>query len=176
MNIDRERINNLATKIRLALDIAAPPYDPHEAIIKLHGKVLYDIQDLYTDAYIEKLNNEEFCIHLNQNRHKNRERFTLAHELGHLFMHMGYLIDSAKWNSLSKIEESVFYRDNSYSIDEYEANEFAASFLMPKDEFIDVAGNYLSGNQYSLDPIAEYFDVSIEAVSNRGKWIGIFQW
>ena len=47
---------------------------------------------------------------------------------------------------------------------------------MPKDEFIQVAGNNLNNNQYSLSPIAEHFQVSMDAALNRGKWLGIFEW
>lgn len=176
MSIDRKKINMLAGKIRLALEMDTPPYSPEEAISKLNGTILYDIQDCNTDAYIEKIDEEHFRIHLNQYRHHNRERFTLAHELGHLFLHMGYIIDSEKWNSLSEVEESVFYRDNTSSFDEYEANEFAASFLMPRDEFVAVAEKYLNENRYALEPISTYFGVSIDAIANRGKWLGIFQW
>lgn len=176
MDINRQRINTIATKIRLALEMTKAPYDPDEAILKLGGKVVYDIQDHNTDAYIEKLNQSSFCIHLNQRKHHNRERFTLAHELGHLFLHMGFIIDESKWESLSKFGEDVFYRDNTYSKDEYEANEFAASFLMPQDEFLIIADQALNNNQYSIEPIAQHFDVSNDAVSNRGKWLGIFQW
>lgn len=176
MDINRQRINTIATKIRLALDIKKAPYDPNEAILRLGGKVIYDIQDYSTDAYIEKTDQDRFCIHLNQRKHPIREKFTLAHELGHLFLHMGFIIDESKWETFSEFDEDVFYRDNTYSKDEYEANEFAASFLMPKDEFLDVAEQYLDKNQYSIEPIAQHFGVSNDAVSNRGKWLGIFQW
>ncbi len=27
----------------------------------------------------------------------NRKSFTIAHELGHLFLHMGYIIDEERW-------------------------------------------------------------------------------
>lgn len=176
MSIDRKKINTLAGKIRLALEMNTPPYSPVEAISKLNGTILYDIQDCNTDAYIEKIDEDHFRIHLNQYRHHNRERFTLAHELGHLFLHMGYIIDSERWNSLSEVEKYVFYRDNTSSVDEYEANEFAASFLMPRDEFVTVAEKHLDKNRYALEPISTYFGVSTDAVANRGKWLGIFQW
>nr|WP_320194265.1 ImmA/IrrE family metallo-endopeptidase [uncultured Desulfobacter sp.] len=176
MDINRQKINTIATKIRLALEMNQAPYDPKEAILKLNGRVVYDIHDHNTDAYIEKIDNEKFCIHLNHNRHPKRERFTLAHELGHLFLHMGFIIDQDKWDSIFQLEENVFYRDNTYSKDEYEANEFGAAFIMPKQEFLDVAENNLNNNQYSIEPIGEYFDVSNDAVLNRGKWLGIFKW
>jgi Zn-dependent peptidase ImmA (M78 family) len=29
---------------------------------------------------------------------EERRKFTIAHELGHLFLHMGYLLDSDLWS------------------------------------------------------------------------------
>jgi Zn-dependent peptidase ImmA (M78 family) len=178
MNIDRQKINSISDKIRQALSLNTPPYDPLKAIELLKGNVLYDITDNNMDAYIEKHDNNSFIIHLNPSKPDSRERFTVAHEIGHLFLHMGYLINTTQWNSDNlQFNDSVFYRtDNNYSILEYEANEFAAAFLMPKDEFISVAERNLNNNKYTIDPIADYFGVSIIAAKNRGKWIGIFQW
>ena len=152
------------------------PYDPHDAISKLKGEVQYDIQNHNTDAFIKRLGETSFCVHLNEARPPQRARFTLAHGLGHLFLHMGYIFDPEKWKSQSVFNESVFFRDSRYSKDEYEANEFAAAFLMPREEFLEIAEENLAGIKYRLQPIAEHFEVSIHAVSNRGKWLGLFQW
>jgi Zn-dependent peptidase ImmA (M78 family) len=176
MSVNRKKIGDFADHIRGALEMNSPPYDPKDAIRKLNGKIIYDISEERTDGYIEKIDINNFCIHLSNNKSTQRERFTLAHELGHLFLHMGFIIDDEKWKSLSKLPESVFYRGNSYSDEEYEANEFAASFLMPKGDFLDIAGSNLHDNIYNIEEIASCFDVSLEAVANRGKWLGIFQW
>ena len=52
-----------------------------------------------------------------------RRKFTIAHELGHLFLHMGYMIDSDLWEQQ---ENATFYRAGNSS-EEYQANEFAAA-------------------------------------------------
>jgi Zn-dependent peptidase ImmA (M78 family) len=177
MDIERNTINQLADNIRVALDMIKAPYKPREAIDKLGGSIEYDFLERDIDAYIKKVNNDNFKIVLNYNiSYERRENFSLAHELGHLFLHMGFIIDSEKWNSLSEYKDSIFYRNNKYSLEEFEANEFAAAFLMPKNEFIMVAEENLENNQYNLAPISEYFDVSLQAVANRGKWLGIFEW
>lgn len=60
--------------------------------------------------------------------------------------------------------------------EEYEANEFAMAFLMPKDEFLKVAENYLENNIYDCNKIAEYFDVELNIVIKRGQSLGIFSY
>lgn len=176
MSIERNKINALSDKIRAALEFTEAPYNPEQAVIDLGGVIQYDITETDFEAYIEKVSGTGFCIHLKPSENVKRERFTIAHELGHLFLHMGYLIDPEKWEKADSLKESAFYRDNRYSSEEFQANEFAAAFLMPKAEFINVANRYLQGNKYDTDAIAEHFKVSRKAASNRGKWLGIFQW
>jgi Zn-dependent peptidase ImmA (M78 family) len=92
---------------------------------------------------------------------------------------MGYLLDKVKWTSMSNndFQDSAFFRmSDNYTQEENEANEFAASFLMPKGEFIDIAKQHLSNNHYTIGPIADHFQVSEIAAINRGKWLGIFAW
>lgn len=176
MNIDRSRINKLADSIREALELVVPPYEPKVAVKKLNGEIFYDLSAEDIDAYIEKIGDQRFGIHLSKNQFPQRERFTLAHELGHLFLHMGYIIDENKWNILNKEGRDKFCRDNTTSKDEYEAHEFAAAFLMPKQEFLLKAKSTLSGDYYNVEALANEFGVSLDAATNRGKWLGIFQW
>jgi len=59
--------------------------------------------------------------------HPNRQRFTIAHELGHFVK--GHLRDRPLFRDPSK----NFNLDN-YDIHEVEANNFAANLLMPKEK------------------------------------------
>ena len=56
-------------------------------------------------------------IHVNQNHHWRKRRFTIAHEIGHMLMN----------TSCSNLEESL--HENKPA--EIEANQFAAELLMP---------------------------------------------
>jgi len=175
-------IATIANKVRESLKLERP-YSPEEVVKKLCGEINETINEEYVDAYIKKSGETSFIIQLNADRAKTRKSFTIAHELGHLFLHMGFLIDDEKWNAINEdYQDSAFYRMSGHNIpgfyaqEEHEANVFAANFLMPKDEFIRVANDNLDGNRYNLSPIAEYFDVSEPAVANRGKWLGIFKW
>lgn len=151
------------------------PIDLEKLIRVLGGRLeLQDQLDGNMEAMIRKFN-DSFEIILDKNKPQSRRRFSIAHEIGHLFLHMGFLIDADKWEQSSDFKDSVYYRFG-YSAEEKEANEFAAALLMPEKEFREIARQNETNNQVAINPIADYFDVSREAVLARGKGIGLFQW
>lgn len=168
----REQINNLAETIRTACGLQTP-VDVDEAVRRLNGRLAIREEPEF-EAKIEKAG-DGFEITLSEQVHPNRRRFSVAHEMGHLFLHMGYLVDEEKWNSVGTYTDSVYYRYG-YNTEEYEAHEFAAALLMPRAEFIQVANQHRSGDAYQLAPIAEHFKVSVDAARNRGRWLGLFSW
>jgi hypothetical protein len=167
----REYINGLADIIRTGIELSVP-VDVDEAVKRLNGSIK-ELADIDYEAKIERIGEGfEICLSI---VHPNRRRFSIAHELGHLFIHMGYLLDEEKWASVGAYTDSVYYRYG-FNVEETEANEFAAAFLMPKEDFISKAEQHRNGDKYWIDPIAEYFQVSNEAAINRGKWLGVFRW
>lgn len=76
---------------------------------------------------IERLESGRFKISINKNDHYFRQRFTMAHELGHFLLHEDLMGDG--------IEDTTLYRSPKNSAvtvtHEIEANRFAASILMP---------------------------------------------
>ena len=95
-----------------------------------------------------------------------RDKFTIAHELGHLILHYplvarenpGVPMCATRW-----VDES----NADLVRAEWEANWFAAAFLMPSDEFI---ARYQSGG---LSPAALRFKVSVPAAKIRAKSLGL---
>jgi Zn-dependent peptidase ImmA (M78 family) len=85
------------------------------------------------------------------------------------------LINKEKWEAAGTYRDSVYYRYG-YSLEESEANEFAAAFLMPRAEFIEVTQNNLLDGVYQIEKIAEHFDVSLESAVYRGRWLRLFSW
>ena len=134
------------------------------------------------DAFIEKSQSDDskkFVIHLNANKPFSRTRFSLAHELGHLFLHMGFLTD--RWNNAETFKDSIYFRtiyrkDNNYSEEESEANEFAAAFLMPTEQFKNELFSRTSNGIIDFSSISNKFDVSEQAAINRAKFLGITCW
>lgn len=87
-----------------------------------------------------------------------RERFTIAHELGHWEMHPG--LD--QW-TLCTAENIYGYRGNA---EEVEANCFASEFLMP-DFLLTERVKYLSPTVETVKRLADHFQTSITATAVR---------
>lgn len=97
-------------------------------------------------------------IYINKNIDDQRKVFTLAHELAHHFIHEGrrFRLDTLDYSSEDKD-----------TLEESEANYFAASLLIPKDLLL-----YRLEKGDSIKQLAEYFEVSLPAIKNRLRWIG----
>lgn len=174
-SIRRSLIHRLADQIRQQLDLTFP-VDVTTAVTRLRGKIEDDELPPDVDAKISR-DGDSFCITMNSARNTMtvRDRFTIAHELGHLFLHMGYLIDPQKWASTPDYMGSAFYRYG-YSEEELEANEFAAAFLMPERVYLKQIDQHMSNGSCDIGSLAEYFGVSHGAAKNRGKWLKVFNW
>ena len=168
----RKKINELAYDVLTLYNIQVPVDNMRQVVKRIGGKVLEDDSlGLYSDGNVKK-NGDSFIINIPPNQPITRENFTIAHELGHLFLHMGYLIDPDKWDKSDSIE---FHRRGN-SVTENQANEFAAAFLMPQAEYIKIMNQNTEGNLVNVGNIANYFHVSVDAASYRGKWLGYLQW
>ncbi|WP_339196685.1 ImmA/IrrE family metallo-endopeptidase [Solibacillus sp. FSL R5-0449] len=173
-NSRKEYISDITRVIRDAFNLEAP-IDLKLLVEQLGGRLIETTNiDDNMEAKIEKLGNS-FEITIDPDKNQKRKRFSIAHELGHLFLHMGYLINPEKWNSTNEYVDSVYYRYG-YNIEEFEANEFAACLLMPLEEFMDISQKNFKNGFYDIEEIANHFDVSTQAVSNRGKFLGLFGW
>ncbi|MFR5264507.1 ImmA/IrrE family metallo-endopeptidase [Clostridium sp.] len=166
-----ENISKLSLRIREILDVEDFIEDIDELVFKLGGQLEeVDFIENFADAKITK-HDDTFTITVCR-QPETRRRFTIAHELGHLFLHMGYGLDRELWNSN---ENSEFFRCQSNRL-EYQAHAFAAAFLMPKELFREVMlKNYEDGSFY-MDEVANYFGVSLEAAINRAKFLNMISW
>lgn len=168
----RMLINNLTQDIIDLYNIQIPIQNINDVVTALDGRVEDSIDiDYMSDGSIRKQDNG-FVIYVSPFQSAERRKFTIAHELGHLFLHMGYKINSDLWNNQ---KNATYYRTGD-SIMEYQANEFAAALLMPKKAYKEIMDQYTIGNKVETDKIASYFGVSISAASNRGKFLGYLQW
>ena len=96
-------------------------------------------------------------ILINENHTPKRQRFTIAHEIGHFLLHEKPVIDN---------DIRAYYRaplDESTNPEwEQEANLFAANLLMPEREVKDIYEEY-----ESIEDTARFFGVSISAMAYR---------
>lgn len=101
----------------------------------------------------------DFTVHLPPMTSARRDRFTIAHELGHYFLH--YRLPRA----VGAREYGRGGRDRA----ETEANFFAASLLMPRDLFTETFEKF----RRNRDLVAQAFGVSPVAVDVRCQVLGL---
>lgn len=107
--------------------------------------------DKYPAGYVIKVNRHEV---------KHRQRFTIAHEIGHFMLHRDRIG--------SGIRDTILYRSKLSNVMEAEANRFAAELLMPFDQ---VRGKFneleLHRDRDSAKELAQVFGVSSDAMEIR---------
>lgn len=107
-----------------------------------------------------------YIILVNQKQVQVRQRFSIAHELGHFFLHSSD--DATKQVHIDKIR---YYRNNKSSLGtdkkEIEANIFASELLIPTEELLNElsTGKYDIYDDYSIHELAKKFEVSDAALS-----------
>ena len=110
-------------------------------------------------------------IGVNSSHPETRQRFTIAHELGHVLLH--------KEESLHVDETaSIRFRDEESSLatksDEIEANQFAAELLMPEHLVTEEIAKLPDADPEDAIPIlAERFQVSEQAMTLRLNRLGL---
>ena len=105
----------------------------------------------------------EFRIFLPSFTSRLRDRFTVAHELGHYCLHYLFQLDSFDDPPRMRATRAGKGRV------EWEANWFAGSFLMPHELFEQAFSAY----DRDLILVAEHFDVSQQAADVRARSLGL---
>lgn len=166
-------IDSKAYELRNSFNFETP-LDMNSVVEVLGGKIVYLQQT--EEAVINDDESGSFIISISD-EYKNfisRTNFSIAHEIGHLILHMGYSFKDKK--IIKKDGQNSIYQRYGNSKEEYEANEFAGAFLMPEEEFKDRVNIHTDKyNLCSIKSVAEDFCVSNQAVIIRGKFLKIFK-
>lgn len=96
------------------------------------------------------------AIYVNQSESLNRQRFTMAHEIGHAVLHI------ADGPGMVDLRQSIDHPQNQK---EKEANQFAAALLMPREPFL----MEWSKTSSTVDGVSAIFGASKQAVEIRSK-------
>lgn len=168
----RNEINDLTQQVIEMYDIEIPITDIDEIVYCMGGEIeeRERLND-FCDGTVLKVGDDNFRIAISRNQSRERRLSSIAHELGHLFLHMGFQTNWALW----KNQEIHKFKRFGLSEQEFEANEFAASLLMPEDLFWKALQCYKIGNQVNVVEVAHHFNVSKLAAINRGKFLGYFR-
>lgn len=147
-----------------------PGFDIFKAVTNLGGCYVQDKNNQLPsgiDAKINVIDDNTFRIIYKSNTDKKYIRFCIAHELGHLFLHM----TKKNNDGIPYISSEIYYKNNDfYNLQEWEAEEFAACFLMPEHDF----KNYIREVHGDINQIAKKFDVPSQSVITRCLHLELF--
>lgn len=160
-----------ARRLLKSLDVTSPPVDPREVAESLG--ITVEEANLGQDCSgILVRGSTGAVIGVEISHPELRQRFSVAHELGHFLLHDGSYIDKAI---------SVRYRNlesgSGSKKEEREANLFAASLLMPRPWVLSAAKDCLFdlGDDEELMRLAGTFNVSTQAMSYRLMNLGLLE-
>ena len=145
---DRLTPSDIAQKIRFLLGVYRAPIPNLTTLLENNGIIVikFNFGTDKLDGLTTKTNDNHIVIFLNSQMPNDRTRFSLAHELGHLIMHL----------NTSPNQDCV----------EDEANEFASEFLMPEQEIYPFLFNL---NLATLLELKKKWHVSMRALIRRAK-------
>ena len=139
--------------------IGAVPVNVNAAAGYLGLKVAEEIMDGELSGYLEHRNGAWY-VGVNALHHRNRRRFTIAHEIAHYVLHR---------RDASSFHDNTFARRaNSRDRMEQEADRFAAELLMPEGAIRQSIANGVT----SVSALADAFGVSALAMKFRLKNLG----
>ncbi|GAA4459312.1 hypothetical protein GCM10023189_32820 [Nibrella saemangeumensis] len=171
-----KRIENLACSILQKLDIGEIPI-PVELIAERRGLQIrpYDLGTNVSGVLF--LREGVGIIGYNPNDSYVRQRFTIAHELGHYELHRaeGELF-------VDKVDQAkqVYMRNEDSASGEFkqerEANAFAAAILMPENLLFSELKKiqFDLNDEAALKELAKQFNVSLPAITYRLSNLGLF--
>lgn len=143
------------------------PFKIVEFINELGIKVIAAEMPSYVSGAIRK-EEDKYVIYINDSHSITRQRFTLAHELGHFFNDKNYLESNEIIDPLKQSQHKILLRIDTLPIDpvmkemDIKANQFAADILMPEEKFIEVWNK-----KTTPEEVAKFFKVSVEATKIR---------
>lgn len=166
-------INDMAQTVLQLYNIPIPITNIDAAVKKMGGYIIENPSiNRFSDGRIRKAGDNTFSIEISPFQTEERRNFAIAQELGHLFLHMGFKNNIDKWRAQ---DHTPYYRNGNPEL-EYQANEFAAAFLMPQSKYKEIMDKNTDGTLVDTSKVAEYFHVSIDTAANRGKWLGYLEW
>lgn len=176
MTVRRKHISRLARNILLENRIEAAPVDVFQIAMKMGLEVREQKadDDLSGFLYRGQAGNPTW-IGINSAHSSQRQRFTIAHEIGHFVLHPTERVHVDKGYEIKR-------RDNKSKegtdIEEIESNLFAAELLMPADFLIRDLSQMESidlSDDNALKELAKRYQVSAQALAVRLAALGFVQ-
>ena len=154
------------------LGIATAPVDVDDIARRLNLVVTREHLAPDLSGLLIRQSQQQVVIGVNNAHHPRRQRFTIAHEIGHCHLeHKGdVIVDGITVNRRDGVSSTAAVRD------ERDANAFAAALLMPpqhlESRFLQLAARNYSQSRIVAD-LARTFDVSEQAMNYRLVNLGL---
>lgn len=169
----RDAVESRAQRLLRKFQITGPPV-PVDAIAEAEDiQIVRSVGDWNESGFLLR-QKKTVIIGINSRNSPRRQRFTIAHELGHYCLHDGkpLIVDqSVMVNKRNGVSSQATDQE------EIEANQFAASLLMPAPWVKRSAEAKLTAGVDSRDhlvtALARDFDVSVDAMGWRLINLGI---
>jgi Zn-dependent peptidase ImmA (M78 family) len=171
----RDKARNEARRILSKFEVSQPPV-PIEALVENLGARIARHRFDGPESGFALRDNDSWIIGVNIQTSRRRQRFTIAHELGHLLLHKGrpITVDQAVLRIDLRNDVSSMATD----LEEIGANTFAATILMPEEMVLSYATDVVRSNieitrNGLITKLSRMFDVSAEAMGYRLINLGI---
>lgn len=154
---EKNRPEEIAKLFRLFIGLNDDPIDNLVSIVERLGIAVLFIpvaSDKFSGLTVQTDNNLALII-VNKNMPNDHKKFTIAHEIGHLIMHIPFAEDP---DFISNLEDITTV--------EREADAFAGAFLIPKEQ-AKFTFRQITYNQ--LGNLKTYWKVSKQAILFRAK-------
>ncbi|WP_105170922.1 ImmA/IrrE family metallo-endopeptidase [Pseudoalteromonas sp. T1lg24] len=176
--------NYSATKLLKSLDLYKIPVDLDAVCEKLGVKTSHRFKFNSHSGEISVDEDKKVKIWINPTDHENRQRFTFAHEIGHLIYDIIPYLKSSDGDSEFIDTPDTLRRDGRQHPKEYRANDFAAKLLMPEKLVVEHGKELLATlktelckkkvpKEIFIERMASKFKVSQQAMKIRLEVIGI---
>ena len=177
----RQAAERAAAELLSRHRISRAPIDPYR-LAKAEGiEVVHEAMSPDTSSMLLREPSGDRVICVNESHSVARQRFSVAHELGHAVLHFGSRSPAVSEAAVSRPLE-VLFRDglaeSGTDAVEVDANSFAAALLMPASAVtVEFRTRLRSGPRRStgaiIDQVASVFGVSSQAMSYRLINLGV---
>lgn len=170
--VRRRRIKREVDQLLAGTRISAPPVDV-DAVAAWKGAVVRKAPLEQELSGLLHRRGEQMVIGINTRHVPRRQRFTLAHEIGHWLLGHGDTVVDKNPGVLRRDTVSSSAVDS----DEIEANAFAAELLMPEEWIRSDAGQTVLGpmDEDLVNELADKYDVSTQAMTFRLVNLGLMK-
>lgn len=172
MRIRRKTIQRIVTDLLQQNHVIRPPV-PVDRIAKMLGldvELTPGHDDDLSGFLLRNAATNKAVVGVNRSHHKNRQRFTVAHEIGHFLLHEGEPVHVDGRENF-RVDRRSSQSSTGDRPDEIEANAFAAELLMPANllrKDLDSGGELVDlSDDDAMKALANKYGVSVAAMSFR---------